>query len=47
MHILDSLEPKLEGLNACIIGRGKLVGYPLSLMMTHRKINVVLLNEHH
>jgi 5,10-methylene-tetrahydrofolate dehydrogenase/methenyl tetrahydrofolate cyclohydrolase len=37
MHILDGLNLNIKNMNACIIGRGKLVGFPLSLMLLQKQ----------
>jgi len=44
MHILDHYNVPLRGLRATILGRGCLVGYPLSSLLINRQASVTVLN---
>ena len=45
MHIFDFYKIPLRGMKAVIIGRGILVGYPLSILLIKRMVRVTILNE--
>ena len=45
MHILDHYKVPIKGLRTTILGRGHLVGYPLSSMLLDRKASVTILTE--
>jgi len=45
MHIFDFYKIPLWGMKAVIIGRGMLVGYPLSILLIRRLVRVTILDE--
>lgn len=46
LTLLDEYGVPLEGANVCIIGRSKLVGLPLSLLMTRRNATVTICHSY-
>jgi len=42
MHMIDSIGVDPKGLNAVVVGRGNLVGRPLSMLLLHRHATVTI-----
>ena len=45
MHVFDYYKIPLFRKNVCIVGRGLLVGQPLSALLLKRMSNIVILDE--